>query len=407
MFNLFKNNLSQISEMLFLKLLLTGINRTNSISKTLDTIGLKMLMSVVNGLERMIDKEALNKTGITEHEVIYKDDLLSILHYSPLKEKMIKIGDKTLVVKDRTYRVPLVFIPPLLAPGFAFDLYPERSLARFFLAKGFDVYLVDFGEPDKSHSHLSFEDYILRWMAAAMATIRRDSGSEELSLYGYCMGGLFSLLYTSAHEDDKIKNIVTIASPIDMHQMGAAGKVLSVVGLPAHKIARRLNISLKDIDPKYLHLPGFLGTIGFNLTNPAGVIKSQLDLLLNLWDRDYVVAHESLSHWINNLLDYPGNTLQDIIVQMGLANKLAREGSMNIGSKEAKLKSINCSMLSFAGKTDQIVPIVSAQKILDVVSSQDKKFSVVPGGHVGVIIGNQAPEHLWETSSGWLAERSN
>lgn len=366
----------------------------------------KIALSVLHAAERLLRKDSLNLTGQTPHEVIEQDGLMSVRHYFPLESDEITIVDSKVPVRRDRFSIPLVYIPPLLAPGFAFDLYPERSLARYFLARGFDVYLVDFGSPNKSHAHLSFEHYVLEWIPKALNAIRKDALQEQLSLLGYCMGGLFTLLYTAIHEDQQIKNIITIASPIDLHQMGAAGKLFSVMAIPAHKLASRLHISIRDVNPRFFHIPGMLGTIGFHLTNPFGLLKNQLDLLLHLWDRDYVIAQESLGHWINNLLDYPGATIQELIVQMGLANSLARKGTMTIGLKEAYLKNVNCSLLSFAGEDDKIVRVDSAHKIMDVVSSNDKSFATAPGGHVGVIIGREAPKRLWSVAADWLSERS-
>ena len=62
--------------------------------------------------------------------------------------------------------------------------------------------------------------------------------------------------------------------------------------------------------------------------------------------------------------------------------------------------------MAFAGKDDKIVPYASAHKIMDVIGSRTKEFRVVPGGHVGIIIGNQAPESLWKLSADWLGARS-
>ena len=406
LFQLLNNNIARKTEAFLFTLVWAALNSKDAFEEVSRDVSQKLVMSIMNSLERHLNKDALIMAGLTDHEVIYRDDLLSVYHYYPLNDKEIKIGNHSIPVQKNQYRIPLVCIPPLLAPGFAFDLFPERSLVRYFLAKGFQVYLVDFGSPDKSHSHLSFEHYILEWMPASLKAIREHSGESDLSLFGYCMGGLFCLLYASIHQDQDIKNLVTVASPIDMHQMGAAGRVFSIAALPAYLLARWLHLSLRDIDPKYMHVPGKLGTLAFYLTNPLGVFKSYWDLLLNLWDRNYVAVHESLGFWINNLLDYPGATIQEIIVQMGLGNKLARKGKMKIGQKEAILKNINCSILSFAGESDEIVPINAAHKIMDVISSSEKRFYVVPGGHVGLIVGSQAPEHLWQLSTDWLSKRS-
>jgi polyhydroxyalkanoate synthase len=43
---------------------------------------------------------------------------------------------------------------------------------------------------------------------------------------------------------------------------------------------------------------------------------------------------------------------------------------------------------------------------LDIVSSKDKEFCVVPGGHAGVFAGSKAPENAWAISANWLVKRS-
>ncbi len=366
----------------------------------------KVLLSLIHEGERRLRKNVYTLSGKTPGDIIHSDGLLTVKHFHPLPEDEITVQGMAVPVEKKRLRVPVVFIPPLMAPGFAFDLYPERSLVRYYLARGFDVYLVDFGKPGREHARVSLEHYILVWMKDALAAVRKDSGKKALSLWGYCMGGLFCLVYAAALHDRNVKNILTVASPVDTHQMGAAGKVFSLVGLPARKLEKALGVGIADLDPRLLHLPGILGTIGFNLTNPVGVVKSQVDLLVHLWDRKYLAGHDTLSQWINNLLDYPGSTMQDILDQMFLKNSLGRKGVMNVGEKQASLSDIRCPIMAFAGKNDKIVPERSARMILTRVGSVEKDFALVPGGHIGVIIGNAAPAHLWTQSADWLAKRS-
>ena len=49
---------------------------------------------------------------------------------------------------------------------------------------------------------------------------------------------------------------------------------------------------------------------------------------------------------------------------------------------------------------------LAARKVLEIVSSQDKEFCVVPGGHAGVFAGSKAPENTWSISADWLEGRS-
>src|SRR5690606_19235715 len=104
-----------------------------------------------------------------------------------------------------------------------YDLMAERSWVRFLNAKGFQVYLVNWGAPGFRDAHLSIDTYVNHWLAAAVQQVQRHSGQQQLSLVGYCMGGLLTLLYAGAQHNavaanaGQIRNIVTIASPIDFH----------------------------------------------------------------------------------------------------------------------------------------------------------------------------------------------
>jgi len=49
----------------------------------------------------------------------------------------------------------------------------------------------------------------------------------------------------------------------------------------------------------------------------------------------------------------------------------------------------------------------AVKPLMDLISSQDKTFKVVPGGHMGVVSGSQAPTGVWPEMSNWLATRSD
>lgn len=366
----------------------------------------KLILSVANARERIFNADSFFVGGGTAFDVIHQEDLLTVRHYRPLQESNVQIGNHTLEVKQHKHRVPLVLVPPLLASSLIFDLYPERSLVRYFLAMGFDVYLIDFGFPEKDHSHLSLEDYVLSWIPKSFQRIREHSAQEELSLFGYCMGGLFCLMTTAANDDRQIKNLVTVASPVDMHQMGMAGGLLAMMNLPSKFFARAFNFSLLDLPPQYLHVPGFMGTLAFKLMSPTASLANYKDLILNLWDRQYIEAHMSMSRWVNRMSDYPGAAMQGLLVRMGLANQLAR-GKLKLGGKSVNLDKIECALLGFAGTNDKVVPQKAVSKLFEVVSSRDKQFCLVPGGHAGVFAGRNAVDNMWVIAGQWLAARSD
>lgn len=366
----------------------------------------KAFWFVINAIERRLFAENFIVSNQTPYDQIYSDRIMSVRHYLPLTDNAIRVGDASLPVNQKRHRTPLVLVPPLAATAMIFDLLPQRSVVRYFLARGFDVYLIDWGEVTADHSDVSLETYVLEWMPAALAKVREVSGEQQLSIFAYCMGGLLSLMYAAVSQDPAIRNLITVASPVDMHQSGIAGRVLSLIYRPARIVSQLLNISLLDLPARYLHVPGWMNSLAFKLTNPLGSAISYLELLTNLWDREYLKQHLTMQQWFDEMVDYPGETIKGMIVHMMLNNRMA-QGRMRFAGQEADFQQINCALLAFAGDNDKLVSIRAARKLLEIVASDDKQFCVVPGGHAGVFAGNRAPENCWAMSADWLSERSD
>lgn len=368
----------------------------------------RALQWVSNAIERRMQTENFIVADQTPHEIIYNKGLLSVRKYPALTETEILIGDEIVKVRKKRHKIPVVLIPPLAADPLNFDLMPHRSLVRFLLAHGYKVYLVDFGSPDIDHSHLGLVDYTTIMIPDALAKIRSDSRQKEISLLGYCMGGLFCLIYAGWSHDKDIRNIVTIASPIDSTQLGAASKLWEVTRTPVRLVRRFTGFRIHNIDPSKLNVPGWVSSLIFKATNPMGTVTGYIDLLMNLWDRDYVTEYQTMSTWFNKMHAYPGGIIQDFVVRVGMDNALAT-GKIQLGhgkSKHAALDKIDCSLLAIAGKTDKIVTVDAAKKVMDIVGSTDKEFMLAPGGHAGVFAGSKAPASTWKFANQWLATRS-
>ncbi|MES2886017.1 MAG: alpha/beta fold hydrolase [Pseudomonadota bacterium] len=357
------------------------------------------IASVSHAIERKSDAANFIVADLTPYDVIHEDGLLSVRRYRPLDETAP-------LVRNKRHRVPVLLVPPLAADPLNFDLLPQRSLVRFLLQEGFKVYLVDFGSPDRDHSHLGLVDYTTRMLPAAIASVRKDSRIKDISMLGYCMGGLFCLIHAGWAHDPKIKNIVTIASPIDMHQIGVAGQLLGAMRTPIRLVRRYTGFRIHQLDPKRLNVPGWVSSLAFKLTNPMGTLTNYLDLLMNLWDRDYVTQHDTMASWFNDMHAYPGGIVQDFVVRVGLDNALSK-GRVKLGrDQEALLDRIDASLLAIAGTGDKIVTVEAARKVMDIVASTDKLFKLAPGGHAGVFAGSKAPATTWRMAADWLKPRS-
>ncbi len=360
-----------------------------------------------NGFDWLFRRNNLVKSGHTWFELVHDGDPMAVRYYGLPDEDEIELADGgTMPIQREQFKRPLVLVPPLGVTTETFDLLPHRSLVKYMAACGFKTYLIDWGKPTKKHAHLGLQDYAETMMGEALETIRQHSGCKEVSLMGWCMGGLISLIYMGLTKDPKVKNLVTVASPIDLRGGGLATGVAQALNVPAQMIRRYTDFQLHVLDPSILSAPPWLTTLAFKLTDPLSSVTTYWDLITRLWDREFVESHTTTSNYLNNMLLYPGGVVQDMAVKVAVDNKLA-SGEIEIGDKLAELNKISCSMLVFAGETDSLVPPSIAERIMDVVASQDKAFYVVPGGHMGVILGSRAQQAVWAEAASWLQARDS
>ena len=370
----------------------------------------RVVNAAANGTDWLFKRDTLIQSGRTWYELVHDGDLMAVRFYGLPGEDHIELTDgATMPIKRDKYDLPLVLVPPLGVTTEVFDRMPMRSLVRYMVASGFKVYLVDWGKPGKRHARLGFEDYAHQMLGTALEKIVKHSGSKELSLMGWCMGGILSLLYQGLVLDKRVRNIVTVASPIDLE--GGSGVVSKVAGVaqalnaPAQLVSRYTDLRLNNLDPAKLSQPDWVTTLVFKLTDPVGSVTTYWDLVTHLWDREFVESHTTTSDYLNNMLRYPGGVLKDMVEGVAVDNRLA-QGRLGFADGVVKLRKIRSNMLVFAGETDHLVPPDVVEKGVGIFTSSNISYRLAKGGHMGVIVGSKAQESVWKDSATWLARRS-
>jgi len=342
----------------------------------------RALLRFLNGIDWLI-RDPTEIVGRTPYDVVFRRDKLEVRRYHHRDA-----GSRP------RHDLPVLCIPPLMVKPFIFDLMPERSLVRYLVDRGYDVFLVDFGEPDQADALVTLDDYVLDWIPTAIAAVRAASGSRELSLLGYCMGGLFGLMYLGTTPDRGVRNLVTIGAPLDVSKMGLFAWASKMAGGQVEFLARRIG-----------NVPGGLSSAVFRLLTPAKNVTRYADLFMNLWDREYVNGFDAMNQWVGQFIDYPQGAFLQFVRDFMQKNKLVR-GQMRFGRRVADLKRVQANLLAFAGRTDQIAPAEAVRAQLEAVGSLDTTFRLVPGGHMGVFAGHGAPKQVWQPIAEWLATRS-
>ena len=123
------------------------------------------------------------KRGATPSSVVYEEDRVNFLQY-----------DRS---EPPKYRTPLVVVFAMVNRPYILDLLPHKSVVRNFLNAGFDVYLVDWGVPTHADRNNTLDDYINGYLRNIVDFVRRSTGSRQVNLLGYCMGGTMSSIFTA------------------------------------------------------------------------------------------------------------------------------------------------------------------------------------------------------------------
>lgn len=322
-------------------------------------------------------------TGQTPKEVIWTKNKAKLYHYEPSAEKR--------------FGVPILLVYALINRPYILDLMPGNSLVEYLVSHGFDVYMLDWGIPGDEDKNLSFENYVLDYIPGAIRKVLRTSGTGELTLFGYCMGGTMSAMYAALFPDKPLKNLVLLTTPVDFS--------------PEHTGLYGLWTSEKYFNPDLIvdtfgNVPGDFIDTGNRMLKP---VANYLGTYVNMWDRikqdKSMESWLAINKWVNDGIPFPGEAFRQWIRDFYQKNKLVK-GEIQLRGRRVDLGNIKCSVLNIAGEKDHITTPPQAEPTMDLISSQDKEFLLLNAGHVGLLAGSGAKKGLWPEVRGWLESRS-
>lgn len=318
--------------------------------------------------------------GLTPKKTLYERGTLKLYHYTPLC--------------DEVYRVPVLFVMATTNKSFVFDLSPGRSMVEHMLKQGYDVYVLDWAPPTQAERGLKLADYTQDFIPTCIEKIQQNSGEEDISIIGYCMGGVLALIYAATHPDGPLKNLVCLTTPVDFDGMGLA-KVWN--------------------DPKYFDVDQLVDTVGvlsaetvsqmFEMQRPAQRIAGQLRYWDNVLNDDFVESYRALLRWGDETLPLAGEYVRETTKELQWGNKLFT-GELTVAGRCANLKNIKIPVLSCVAEHDHLAPRASTKVLLELVGSKDKEEVLLKGGHVSLIAGPNAAKRMWPRVVEWLSTRS-
>jgi polyhydroxyalkanoate synthase len=325
------------------------------------------------------------ESHLSPFDVVYRKGKTRLLHYRGY-------GEETSTAKKQ----PLLIIYAPINTFHILDLNPKRSVIRDLLASdGLDIYLLDWGYPDWSDNHLSFEDY-LGYVNDAVKVMKDHTRVDKVSILGYCWGGIFALIYATVNPEE-VRNLVLMAVPVDFSKddtiLARWSKAIDVDGMM----------------DEFGHMDGQVLDLAFLMRNPPRYgFDKYLKFFQRSYDMEFVNTFIDVERWLYDTPPIPG-ALHRQIINDCYRNNLLISGGIEV-TKEGKkqkveLKKISVPVLTIVAEKDDLVSPVSSAAINDHISSKDKSILKNPGGHVALCISSAAHRRLWPEVAKWLLSR--
>ncbi len=318
--------------------------------------------------------------GVTPRDEVYRENKLRLYRYRPLV--------------DNPRPVPLLIVYALVNRPYMVDLQRDRSLVRRLLEAGIDVYLIDWGYPDRSDRFVTLDDYLNGYLQRCVQQVCQRHGMEAIDLLGICQGGTFSLCYGAMHPQ-QVRNLVTMVTPVDFH----AGD-----NLLAH-FARSIDVG--RLVQAYGNVPGELLNWAFLALKPFRLTgQKYVDLVDILDSPDKALNFLRMEKWIFDSPDQPGELFRDFVTQFFQENRLVK-GTAQIGEVRVDLRCLTMPILNIYATQDHLVPPASSLALKEHVGSDDYSVQAFHGGHIGIYVGGRAQREVPAAIADWLHQRES
>ncbi len=148
----------------------------------------------------------------TPGKVVFRNRLVEVIHYAPTCAKV--------------FETPVVIVTPWINKFYVLDLTAKKSMVKFLVDQGFDVYITSWKNPTAEMRDVSFDDYLMEGVGQIIETARGLAGAKKVHCVGYCIGGAALttwMAWANAHyakKDVPVESVTLLTTLVDYHKPG-------------------------------------------------------------------------------------------------------------------------------------------------------------------------------------------
>ncbi|MET0857303.1 MAG: class I poly(R)-hydroxyalkanoic acid synthase [Telluria sp.] len=340
-----------------------------------------MLADLQKGRISQSDESAFEvgrNVATTPGQVVFENELFQLIQYAP----------STATV----HAVPLVMIPPCINKFYILDLQPENSVVRYAVEQGNTVFLVSWRNPGKELETVTWDDYVEKGAIQAINVSRAISGSDKVSVFGFCVGGTIAssaLAVLAARGEQPAASLTLLTTLLDYEDTG----VLDVF-IDQNQVAKH---------EKNLANGGLLP--GKDLATTFSSLRPN-DLVWNYVQSNYLKGKNpaafDLLYWNADSTNLPGPMFCFYLRQMYLENNLRVPGKVATAGVKVDLGAIDAPAFIYGSRDDHIVPWTAAFKSMGLLNPgkpKNNRFVLGASGHIAGVIN----PHAKGKRSHWIA----
>lgn len=362
-----------------------------------------------HGMPSQVDKTPFKvgeNLATTEGAVVYRTEMLELLQYTP------KTGN--------VRAMPLLFVPPQINKYYVLDLTPEKSMSRYLVDQGFQVFVVSWRNPGPEHRDWGLADYVAA-LVDVIGVVAAITGSEKVNISGGCSGGITTatlLSYLAAKNDRRVNSVTFWVCVLDPRMED------SDVGVLVTK--RGIEMARKRSAKK-----GVLA--GSDLSRVFAWLRPN-DLVWNYVVNNYLHGQKppafDVLYWNNDFTNLSAALHSDYL-SLYETQPFANPGKESILGETIDLGKVDIDAFIVGGVTDHITPWKACYRTTQMLGGK-REFVLSNSGHIQAILnppGNPKAKYFindnlpatadewaasasevqgswWERWASWLNERS-
>ena len=347
----------------------TMLTNPAAVRKFIDTGGQSLWSGLKNyigdltqnrGMPSMVDMSAFKvgeNLATTLGAVIFRNELIELIQYTPT----------TPTVRKR----PLLITPPQINKYYALDLSPDKSMVRFLLESGFQVFAVSWRNPTAAHRDWGLDTYVAA-LDEAVDAAREISGSADISMMGSCSGGITSTAYFAtlgSATENKIKNLVLAVCLLDPNS--AEESTFGCLMTPETMRAAKATSQLRGI------------VDGHDLARMFAWMRPN-DLIWNYWVNNYLLGNQppafDILYWNADTTRLPA-ALHGDYLDLYFSNPFVNAGKLTLNDKTIDMSKVKADSYVVAGVTDHITPWKGVYKTAQIMG-EGTTFVLSNSGHL-------------------------